>query len=155
MGRFPARIDGADRGARRLLEGARTLREEMRRAVGALAEDAELIFAAHALRRSGRLARGMSSRVSGTVALVRADARNPESGYDYVGVTRFGHRVRRIYPRRARALRIPLPDGRVIFRRSVRGFRPRGDWAQRALPDIHREAERAARRLGIRLEARL
>lgn len=123
-----------------------------------VADDAELIFAAHALVATGRMARGVRAVSEGDGMLVRVDARDPETGYDYVGVTRKGHRrriiqarSRRFGPRgrnpasvvgtrrarrRGASAMLRTPWG---FRHSVRGFHPASDWAADALPEV-REA---------------
>ncbi len=122
---------------RQLDLAARNLRRDVHDAVVDVASSAEEIYAVHALRDTGRLARGIRARVTGPAAAqVTAHARNPESGFDYVAVTRFGHRLRIIRPRRARALRLPWG-----WRAWARGFKPRGDWADRALPQIKTVAE--------------
>lgn len=152
MADIHADVTGADGLARRLITEALNMQRDLERAVEGLGEDAEIIFAAHALHRTGRMARGINSQPAPGGVLVTAHAKNPQSGYDYVGVTRFGHRLRRIFPKRAKALG-PIPG--IGFRRSVRGFRPKGDWAAKALPEIHREAERASEELGHRILVRL
>lgn len=148
------RILGADREARRFTAGIQIVDEELHNSLQDLGDAAELIFAAHALHRTGRLARGIVARVFGNRVIVEAHARNPDTGYDYVGVTRFGHRVAIIRPKRAKALRIALAGG-TIFRKFSRGFHPASDWAEDALPEIEAEAEAVAFRLGKTLEARI
>jgi hypothetical protein len=140
------------------------MREELRGAVSDVAGDAELIYAAHALFKTGRMSRGVKATVAGDTALVRVDAVDPRTGFDYVAVTRFGHRVRRIVPRHE------PKDGRYIapipnvgprwvskraalktpfgFRASVRGFHPAQDWAALALPDVQKAAEDRMAALG-------
>lgn len=145
---------GAGRASRRFLMASQAVEEELQKGLEELGDVSELIFAAHALRRSGRMARGVVARAFGSKVIVRVDAKDPKSGFDYVGVTRFGHRVSIIRPKRAKALRIPLAGG-VIFRRSSRGFHPAGDWAEQAIPQIEREAQSVATRIGRRIEARL
>ena len=153
MGRIAARLEGAGYLSERLLRAARQLDREVAEEVQDLGDRAELIYAAHALRDTGRMARGIRAVGQGDEVVVRADARDPRSGFDYVGVTRFGHRVRVIRPnppRRALAF-TPKGGGGTVFRRSVRGFRPAGDWADRAYPQVRAEGERAAARLGRRI----
>lgn len=144
----------------------RALNETMR----GVGEDAELIFQAHALYQSGRMARGIKSEVQPNQVVVTAVARDPQTGYDYVGVTRFGHRKAYIEPRadRARAtvmltgsrrgtvrrgnasLRFVI-GGRVLYRRRVRGFHPAVDWAETAMPQVNQAAEHAMKTLGHRI----
>lgn len=141
---------GAGRLARRFEIAAERLPRETAQAVEDLGEDAELILAAHALRRSGRMARNITATSQGLSAIVTVEAKNPETGYDYVGVTRFGHRVARIYPKRAKALRTPFGP-----RASVRGFHPASDWRDDALPEIAAQARVITMRLGRRIETLL
>lgn len=139
------------------LQGASALlRAEMRRLRADVAGAAELIFASHALVRTGRMARGITSRQEGDTVLVTAHAADPQTGYDYVGVTRFGHRVRVIRPVKAKALRFqPRKGGPFIFRASVRGFRPASDWAADALPEVQAEADRQLASFGRGFVARI
>lgn len=168
------RARGDDQGlADRVQREARGLRERMRSVKREVGEDAELIFAAHALKgETGRLSRGIRAIAAGDAIIVRADAKNPTSGYDYVGVTRFGHRAKWIYPRSDRrpasavathslrrrdqraALAIHI-GGRVIFRSRVRGFRPRSDWAADAIPEVVEEANIRLAEFGRDITARL
>lgn len=142
----------------------RILLEEMR----GLGEDAELAFAAHARHKTGRMARNVKSHVVGQHVEVTVFARNPETGYDYVGVTRFGHKAEYITPvtrsaatvlatgrRRAHghaaALRFVI-GGRVVFAKRVKAFHPDHDWAEDAMPQVQLSADRAMRRVGQRIE---
>ena len=86
--------------------------------------------------------------------------------YDYLGVTRRGHRKRRIYPKGARtALKVHIMGHRnphlFIYRSSVSGVPApegstwRGDWVSRAQPATDRLADEGQRRLGRRIERRL
>jgi hypothetical protein len=144
----------------------RRLREAMRE----VGDDSEVIFQAHALHHTGRMGRGIKSDVVGRNVEVTVTARDPISGYDYVGVTRFGHRKAFIEPRPDRAqasvvstggrrgtvrkgnaaLRFVI-GGRVIYRRRVRGFHPSEDWAERAMPEVNANAERVMKTLGQRI----
>ena len=142
---------------------------QLDRELDALGEDAEMIFAAFAPSKSGRLARGIVATRAGRMVVVRSTARDPSSGYEYTGVTRFGHRAAYIYPKarrsasvvatrgeRARgrraALRFTL-GGRVVYASRVRGYRPASDWATDALPAVEQAADAAAGRLGRRVNA--
>ena len=168
MATFPAKVHGSERLARNLSRAAAQIRHELDRSMRELGDTAELIYAAHALRRTGRMARNIVARGLGGGVLVTVQAKNPLTGFDYVAVTRFGHRVRRIVPTRrfaasttatgaARAtgrraaLRLTI-GGKVLYRRSVKGFHPASDWAERALPQIEGQAQIVANRLGRRIE---
>ena len=160
-----ARPVGADAAARRFSLAAARLPEDTLASQRELGRASEVVFGAYAPHRTGRLVRGIASIVAGATVIVRDFAQNPESGYDYVGVTRFGHRVARIYPkhtsasvlgtgkRKAGALRMVI-GGRVLYRASVAGYHPASDWAEDALPEVEAEAEVVAARLGGKIEAR-
>ncbi len=159
--------------ARRLGAASAGLPGDARTTARVVGQGAVLIFRGYAPRRSGRLRRGIRLLSTGGAFTVRADARNPATGYDYVGVTRFGHRLRIIRPRgdraaasvvatgRARAggrqaaLRIVMPGGQVIYRRQVKGYRPAHDWAARAHRPIRRLAESNLVRLATTVERRI
>lgn len=117
-----------------------------------MADGSVSVYRRHAPRRSGRLHRGIRVTGGGSAFTVRADAENPQTGYDYVGVTRKGHRVRVIRPRRARALAINIGGG-VIFRASAKGYRPKSDWAHDARPEVLRQGREAQRDLARRIGA--
>ncbi len=137
-----------------------------------VAKDSEIIFAAHALHATGRMARNIRSDKIGQDIIVHVEARDPVSGFDYVRITRFGHRVLRIFPKRIlaatreavvlatgrtrgrgrqAALRFII-GGRVMYRHSVKGFHPATDWADNAMPQIRRRAEQRVKGLGRRIE---
>lgn len=145
---------------------------EVRREVG---EDAELILAGFAPEETGRLARGIRAVSKGKTVELRANARDPETGYNYVPVTRFGHRVAIIYPgQRARSITSPLrltsrgtvrltegPGARrdifggaralktkFGYRAWVRGVRVSSDWVEDALPEIEAAAHQRLEQLG-------
>lgn len=140
------------------------LLEESLRGVG---EDAELILQAHAPTETGRLGRSIRAEWVGGQVLVTANARDPQTGFDYVAVTRFGHKVAYIEPKaRGRAtvlatgrarkrgkqatLRFVI-GGRVFYRRRVKGYKPGFDWRDRALPEINEVSQRAMATLGRRI----
>jgi hypothetical protein len=163
--KIKARTFGADSALRRFRVVAAMLPSDTFDAQRELGRAAEVVFGAHAPFRSGRLIRGISSEGGGGGVIVKDIARNPESGYDYVGVTRFGHQVARIYPThtagsvlasgkaRSGALRFSI-GGRVLYRASVAGYHPASDWAEDALPEVRAEAQAVATRLGRTIEAR-
>jgi hypothetical protein len=138
-----------------------------------LGRKSEVIFGSHAPHRTGRLIRGISSIFLGDKVIVRDEAKNPASGYDYVGVTRFGHKVSRLYPAqrfaafvlatkgRRKTSRTSHPPalrfvigGKVLYRASVAAYHPDHDWAEEALPEVGAAAQGVATRLGRRIEAR-
>lgn len=162
---------------RDILREAAKLREQVRLLMQEVADDAELIFAAHALKgETGKLSRGITIRAVGDGIYVEAHAKS-KSGYDYVGVTRFGHRKEWIVPthmpksdrfRPKTAKAFPLPFGFRTsitgfaalktpfgYRRRVRGFKPKGDWAADALPEIQEEAQTRLASFGRGFTARI
>lgn len=176
-----ARPRGVDHVLRRFGVAAGRLPLDTLEAQRELGRRSEVSFAAHAPFKTGRLIRGISSQESGSTIIVKDEARNPESGYDYVGVTRFGVREARIYPkhrfasvvlatRKRRkgellthgydsfvdgrpALRFTI-GGRVLYRASVAGYHPDHDWAEDALPEVQAQAQVVASRLGETITAR-
>lgn len=150
MGEIAIQVAGGKRLARALIRASAATDTELQRAVRDTANRSVVIFRGQAPRRTGRLHRGIAAHIRGNSALVTAHARNPETGYDYVGVTRFGHRVARIRPKTAGALAFQI-GGRTIIRASVRGYRPKQDWADRALPAIALYARGALRGAGERI----
>lgn len=174
MGKFIASVTDEDHVLVKLEGTVHDLDREMRETVQELGDETEVIYSGFALKRSGRMARGVKAiHIGGSNVLVKVHARNPQSGYDYVGVTRFGHQLAVITPsgsrrpasviatrrRRSRlhflsgpppALR--LPSGQ--YRYSVRGFHPAGDWAMRAWPHVKAAGFTAARKLGAKILAR-
>jgi hypothetical protein len=75
-------------------------------------------------------------------------------GFHYTRITRFGHRVSRIYARNAQALRFTI-GGRTIFRRSVRGYHPTSDWVQGAVPRARHEVASSASYVGRTVAGRI
>ena len=136
-----------------------------------IGDDAELILQARAPRRSGRLARGIRAVSTGEQVFVTAVAVDPKSQYDYVAVTRFGHRKDRIYPvnkrgkvRKSRSRKLTKAGvrrqgtlvfesrGKKWFFHSVRGFKPAGDWVERAWPEIQVSVATELKKTGNQIE---
>ena len=179
--RVKAQPVGVDRVVRQFSLAAAHLPVDTLEAQRELGRASEVVFAAFAPHKTWRLIRGISSVSEGSVVTVKDEARNPSSGYDYVGVTRFGHKVARIYPKHRAAahviatrkrregetvthghdefalghpaLRFTI-GGRVLYRASVAGYHPASDWAEDALPEVNAEADAVASRLGRTIESR-
>lgn len=134
-----------------------------------LADDAEIVFASFALHRTGRMGRNIHTVREGRDLQIVVEARDPVTGFDYVRITRFGHRTYRIVPKRPfaasivathgkrsrgrqAALRWVQTDNKVIYARSTKGFHPVKDWASDAIPEIRIRAERRMGQLARRLE---
>jgi hypothetical protein len=162
-----ARSLGVESVLRRFLVAASLLPTDTLDAQRELGKVAEVVFGAYVPVRSGRALRGISSDVLGAGVTVTDVAKNPESGYDYIGVTRFGHAVARIFAkhsakatsvlasgkRRMGALKLTI-GGRTIYRMSVAGYHPASDWARDALPEVQVAAQGVATRLGRTIESR-
>lgn len=177
---------------KRMLVFVKAVPNELARETQRLVNDAVLIYQSYAPGGgSGRLARGIRSvsaqgRLSsgqfatGRQFAIVARARSVE-GYDYVGVTRFGHRVKFIRPSSNRqpqsviathkpkrrfghgetsadrrpALRIPSrTGGKPLYRNVVRGTVKTHDWAQSAQRAVDKELDLASERLAHNLTRR-
>lgn len=152
--RFPVQVVGARQIAGRMHRAAAELpaimAEEMR---GRLSPALVRTYRVFAPTRTGRLRSKIAGPSHGAALQVESTVASPE-GFHYTRVTRFGHRVARIYPRRARALRFVIA-GRVLFRASVAGYKPDHDWAQDAHPGARREVAASGRIIGRRVAERL
>lgn len=165
-----ARPIGVGRVLRNFLTASAALPDDTLDAQRELGRHSEVIFGAHAPHKSGRLIRGIASIVLGGKVIVKDEARNPTSGYDYVGVTRFGHGKivpknrqfgatvlatgkRRGYTPGHAALRF-MVGGRVVYAAYINEWRPASDWATDALPEVAAEAQAVATRLGHTIESR-
>lgn len=149
--RLTAKVVG--HAAARLLRGSRLVRPIVRREIhGDLLLRLVRVSRQAAPEDRGALARGLRGLPAGDLSVeVRSTVRSPR-GYNYTGVTRFGHRQRWIVPKRKKALAFSV-GGKRLVRSRVRGYRPRYDWAD----DAHRLAQphiaRSANRIGRELQA--
>lgn len=88
---------------------------------------------------------------------VRASARDPETGFSYLRVSRFGHRKLVILPKRAKALAVHYAGHRnphiIAWRPYVEGYHPDSDWVEDATIEAEVEFDRAANRLGREIDA--
>lgn len=164
-----ASADGAKEQAKRARNVNKLIDEAALQSLAAVGADAELIYQAHAPRRSGRLARGIRAvPVAVDQVAVSAVAIDPKTQFDYVAVTRFGHQKRVIVPvgkgGRARKSRSVVRSatgqftkrsgGRLVFTSrgrlwrlaSVKGFRPKSDWVENAYPEIAQIADNEMRK---------
>ena len=152
---------------RRFLVAASRLPSDTFDAQRELGREAEVVFGAYVPVLSGRELRGIGSDASGGGVTVTDYARNPQSGFDYVGVTRWGrgairpkHRQFGSYSlatgkRRSGggALRFTV-GGRVVFVKEVGPWKPASDWVTDALPEVEVAAQGVATRLGRKIESR-
>lgn len=119
-----------------------------------LSRDALRITRAYAPHRSGRLERGLKARVrsyGGRVVVEVVSEARSDTGYDYLPVTRFGHRAAFIFPVKAKALRFYV-GGQLVFRRFVRGYRPTRDWVDDAFRAVEIELDRASAEIGRKID---
>lgn len=87
---------------------------------------------------------GTVGRVRSTVSIL---ARDPSSGFDYLNITRFGHRGT-IKPKRKRWLRWEAPPGTVHFAKETKGHHPETDWVEEASVVAESEADDLSDRIG-------
>ena len=152
-----------------------TFSSEFRDVEEGLAEDAELIFAGYALKDTGRMAKGIRAVRRGDTYNIEVEAKDPDSGFDYVRVTRFGHVVSVIYPgRKARSIfsqaqytasdgprRKPIKGAKALrtrhygFQASVRGFKPQSDWAEPAYDEVRILAQERLEEFGEGIAERI
>lgn len=92
---------------------------------------------------------------SGYNAAITASARDRNTGYDYLPVTRFGHRVAFITPVNRKLLKFEGAGryrGQVFMTNQVRGQNPRRDWARNALLIAGQQARASAVKISRKLE---
>jgi hypothetical protein len=122
------------------------------------------------------LKHGIRAFPIGDEVIVTTRAVDPDSGFDYVAVTRFGHRKRLITPvakggnaRKSRTAKRGASGrfvtrgigylrfesrGRTWILPSVRGFRPRTDWVEKAWPAVKSAADTELEQTGNKIEVR-
>jgi hypothetical protein len=165
--------------ARRARDVSNTV-DELDQVMNSVAKDAQEVYRKHAPRRSGRLQRGIRVVPAGESIVLTAKAVDPQSGYDYVAVSRLGHRKRYIFPvhksgRKAGQPRSALSSrrgksgqfitrgpgylkfrsrGKLWYLIAVRGFRPKSDWAKDAAPEVKAIADAGMKRTGNKITTR-
>lgn len=158
MGKLWTEIEGASNAANRFVRFQGFMSRELRRTIDETADDAIIVYQAHAPRRSGRLARGIFRKgLVGGGEEIGARAVDPRSGFDYVAVSRFGHVKKVIKPKPPRKYLEPhMGRNRSItfLTKSVKGFTPKGDWVDKARHEVEAEAARNMRRFGTRMNVR-
>jgi hypothetical protein len=128
---------------------------------GNLAPEATKITRGFAPHASGRLERGLKARVrsyGGRISVEVISTARADDGFDYLRVTRFGHKEAIIYPVRKKAIAfIPggAPSGKRIVRAWVRGYHPTHDWVEGAYRAMTQVLDEAAKRLGRKIDRRL
>jgi hypothetical protein len=109
---------------------------------------------------SGALKKELTAPVSsrgGTVRInLRSPVKDPESGYAYTGVTRFGHRKKILTPTRSERFQFySKVAGRQISPKSVRGYKPETDWVDDAYPEMVTVLDDSAEEIGRNIEDRI
>lgn len=162
--RIRAKVTNAAKVGRAFSDAAREVaagKDELLREVGQ--EGQQLLRNASPSSPGHPLWEGIKFRRGGDVINFTVHARDPESGYDYAAVTRFGHRVSIIEPVNAKALIIggagvefdPKAKGNDRpFRAWVSGSDPGFDWLEFGWEDVVAEAEDKLVNLGQRIELR-
>jgi hypothetical protein len=171
--KFNAKVTGAGTQAARAREVKRIM-EGLNQSAKRVGEDAELIYQSHAPVRSGRLLRGIRAVAVEDQVIVSAVAVDPKTGFDYVAVSRFGHKKRVIVPvtrggrhRKSRTIKrgkggrfVARSAGELVFTSlgrlwrlpSVRGFVPHGDWTDKAWPEVKVIADTEMKKTGNEIE---
>lgn len=152
---------GAPRAARDLSRAARNLRREMVTLMRASGDELAAPFKAAAPfdveeRDSYHMRDHITVKVSGAGlphAEVDVQAISPENGFDYLAVTRFGHRGT-IRVKRAKYLRW-VQQGEVMYAKETAGWHPAGDWVEDAMPEAEAVADALADRIGRTVYTRL
>lgn len=159
---YRASVRGARSPGRNLSRAGRVIQGALLDEFGLLAPEATRITREFAPSNTGRSARTIKARVrsyGGRITLeLHADFVNPDTGYDFLRVTRFGHRVAFIFPRNAKALRfVPrgAPGGKPIFRMFVRGYHPKRDWVEQAHAVVGDRLGQVSDRVGRQVATRL
>lgn len=164
--RIRAKItNAADVGAA-FSDAARTLDSGSREMVQQLGADGrDFLRYASPSAPGNPLWEGIRFRSDGKTVNFTIHAYDPESGYDYAAVTRFGHRVEYITPVSRKALLIgasrgfsPAGDDRAAnrdFRAWVPGYDPAEDWVDSGWTAILQEAEDQLGDLGDKVELRV
>lgn len=161
-------LRGAGRRASEFSRLQRAIQDELVAELRQFGREGERLFRAAAPKDTRNLAgairavpffRAIRPRVR--VAVERLDGHQGEGrdGFDYLAVTRRGHRRSVIVPREARALKVHVEGHRNAqiyeFRQAVRGSRPASDWVVDAAQRADRVAALAERRLARRIESRV
>lgn len=170
--------------ARDFSRAQRQMQDEVLAVMRDLERDASAIIrrhlADHVEEDTGDLEQSIEGRLFARAGEVRFTIVGGTPGHDdprpYLDVTRFGHRLQRVYPVRARALKVHYAGHRSphlfqfaswstgvghppthVVRAAARGggsiralrksFR-RVDWLEQAMPEVDALADRAAERLG-------
>jgi hypothetical protein len=132
------------------------LDKEMEQSISETAEALKRVYRFWAPKRSGRLQKGIRAFKSGKAQIdMVVTGVTSESGYNYVAVTRFGHRAATILPKNNLVLKLDLGHGFWTFAPQVKGYNPEFDWVEEAFFTAQAVAEHHAKALSTRLQLRL
>lgn len=172
MPNFHATVSTAQ-AEKRLLALSEAVDKDIDSMTRSLADEAVFLFQAFAPKgKTGRLGRGIrvvagqaraiaSGRFTSNLTFaVIAEAKAP-SGYDYVGVTRFGTRTKDIRPTQGqkalqpRGLTIKTRRGiKNVYWDHTTGVTVAHDWAQPAIAAMNRQVDKESAALARRIELR-
>lgn len=148
-------VDGVGGLARLFSREQRRGQDRINRAMRYLDAVAEPMFRAYAPVDTGELKGSIKSTLffRGNVVRLTVRANAKRQGFDYLDVTRYGHRSLAIVPRRRRGLTIHghrtsvTGDGPSVVRAHATGSRPASDWVQDAYRAVGLELDDAEHRL--------
>lgn len=154
-----AQVRGAGPVAAEFDQDARQVQDAIIREFRTIARHAEDVYRSFAPEDSGRLRESVDARVflgnaSTPQITVYARALDPTNNFDYLDVTRWGHRRTFIEPQRARMLKVHYAgrdragDGPYVLRPNVSGVVQPVDWVEEAEQVVEADFDAAASRLG-------
>lgn len=158
---FRASVKGYKRTAGKLSAAGRAVQPvilaEFR---GTLSAEVLEIAQGYAPEDSGALIKELTAPVSsrgGSVRInLRSPVKDPDSGYAYTGVTRFGHRKKILTPVKAERFQFySKVAGREISPKSVRGYSPATDWVEDAKPEMVEAVDESGDEIGRAIATRL
>lgn len=162
---FRVSVRGAGRTAASLGRSGRELQDIIVRELRELGDDVEFTFQQFVPEDTSELLEKVKAvpsfrvsrpRVRVAVEPLQGHEGEQRTSFDYLEVTRFGHRKRLILPKRARALKVHYAGHRnpavYEFASFVPGALPDIDWVREAQPLIDRDLDRAEIRIGRRIE---
>jgi len=132
------------------------LSSELEQSVSDIGQAMKRVYRFWTPKQSGRMQKGIGVRKAGrAVVEITVSAVDPDTGFNYVAVSRFGHRVTTIQPVTANILKLNLYGGFWTFAPEVKGYRPKYDWVEEAFYSAQEVAETHAHKLSQRLDLRL
>lgn len=130
----------------------RRIQARITRTMRIIQRELPVFFEKEAPRDTGELARSIKGIIFFRAQFQRVsiEVSAQREGFNYLDITRFGHRTPYIIPRRKRAMTVHV-DGRhnpPILRRRVRGYTPSGDWVRRGYREAAPFLDKQFRELG-------